>query len=104
MECGKRPGSTHLNAKVIPVTASPGLDGTIHDLSVVKIVEGGIGLFQTEQAGNFYESMHSYLAKVGITEMKVDVIHVRFNSLFLHDNTILSAYVNLYVTTNNSSA
>lgn len=82
---GVRPGSTHLNAKVIPATVSPGLDGLMNDLAVVKIVEGGIGLVHPDQADDLYESMHSYLAEVGITGVKVDVIHVRFNSLFFHD-------------------
>ncbi|OVA16759.1 Glycosyl hydrolases 36 [Macleaya cordata] len=72
---GVRPGATHLNSKIIPVKVSPGLDGTMQDLAVVKIVEGGIGLVQPDQATDLYESMHSYLAKAGITGVKVDVIH-----------------------------
>ncbi|KAG5514134.1 hypothetical protein RHGRI_035510 [Rhododendron griersonianum] len=72
---GVRPGKTHLNAKVIPCKVSPGLDGTMYDLAVVKVVEGGIGLVQPDQAEDFYDSMHSYLAKVGVTGVKVDVIH-----------------------------
>lgn len=74
---GVRPGSTHLNSKVIPAKLSPGLDGTMTDLAVVKIEEGGIGLVHPTQAGDFYDSMHSYLANAGITGVKVDVIHVR---------------------------
>ncbi|GMY07992.1 stachyose synthase-like [Fagus crenata] len=54
---------------------SPGLDGTTNDLAVVKIVEGGIGLVHPDQSEDFYDSMHSYLASVGITGVKVDVIH-----------------------------
>ncbi|XP_058082285.1 stachyose synthase [Magnolia sinica] len=72
---GVRPGATHLNSKAIPVTLSPSLDGTMSDLAVVKIVEGGVGLVHPDQAADFYDSMHSYLAKVGITGVKVDVIH-----------------------------
>ncbi|XP_030549491.1 stachyose synthase-like [Rhodamnia argentea] len=72
---GVRPGSTHLKSKVVPTKLSPGLDGTMTDLAVVKIVEGGIGLVDPSQAGDFYDSMHSYLASVGITGVKVDVIH-----------------------------
>ncbi|KAF8392716.1 hypothetical protein HHK36_023065 [Tetracentron sinense] len=72
---GVRPGATHLISKVIPVKVSAGLDGTMNDLAVVKIVEGGLGLVHPDQAIDFYESMHSYLAKVGITGVKVDVIH-----------------------------
>ena len=73
---GIKPGSTHLDSKVIPVTVSPGLDGTMNDLAVVKIVEGGIGLVHPDQADDFYDSMHSHLNKMGITGVKVDVIHV----------------------------
>uniref|UniRef100_A0A7N2N3I2 Stachyose synthase n=1 Tax=Quercus lobata TaxID=97700 RepID=A0A7N2N3I2_QUELO len=72
---GVRPGSTHLSTKVIPCKLSPGLDGTMEDLAVVKIIEGGIGLVHPDQAVDFYDSMHSYLAEVGITGVKVDVIH-----------------------------
>lgn len=72
---GVRPGSTHLKSKVVQTKLSPGLGGTMTDLAVVKIVEGGIGLVDPSQAGNFYDSMHSYLASVGITGVKVDVIH-----------------------------
>lgn len=72
---GVRPGSTHLNAKIVPCKVSPGLDGTMTDLAVVKIVEGGIGLVHPDQAQDFYDSMHSYLAQAGITGVKVDVIH-----------------------------
>ncbi|XP_042516995.1 stachyose synthase-like isoform X2 [Macadamia integrifolia] len=72
---GVRPGATHLNSKVVPVKVSPGLNGTMNDLAVVKIVEGGIGLVHPDQAVDFYDSMHSYLSKVGITGLKVDVIH-----------------------------
>lgn len=72
---GVRPGSTHLDSKIIPCKVSPGLDGTMTDLAVVKIVEGGIGLVHPDKAGDFYDSMHSYLAEVGITGVKVDVIH-----------------------------
>ncbi|GAB2230492.1 hypothetical protein Drorol1_Dr00014760 [Drosera rotundifolia] len=72
---GVRPGATHLKAKVTSCSLSPGLDGTMDDLAVVKIVEGGIGLVHPDQAGEFYDSMHSYLASAGITGVKVDVIH-----------------------------
>lgn len=73
---GVRPGSTHLSSKIIPCKVSPGLDGTMTDLAVVKIVEGGIGLVHPDQADSFYDSLHSYLSEVGITGVKVDVIHV----------------------------
>ncbi|XP_062083834.1 stachyose synthase [Humulus lupulus] len=73
---GVRPGSsTNLDSKLVSCKLSPGLDGTMTDLAVVKIVEGGIGLVNPNQADDFYDSMHSYLAGVGITGVKVDVIH-----------------------------
>ncbi|XP_054777681.1 stachyose synthase-like [Prosopis cineraria] len=72
---GVRPAATHLNSKVIPCKLSPGLDGTMHDLAVVRIVEGSIGLVHPDQVNDFYDSMHSHLAKSGITGVKVDVIH-----------------------------
>lgn len=72
---GIRPGSTHLNSKVVPCIVSPGLEGTMDDLAVDKIVEAGIGLVNPDQAADFYDSMHSYLASAGITGVKVDVIH-----------------------------
>lgn len=75
---GVRPGAAHLDSKVVPVKLSPGLAGTMDDLAVDKLVEGGIGLVHPDQAGDFYDSMHSYLAKTGVTGIKVDVIQVRF--------------------------
>ncbi|KAG6500068.1 hypothetical protein ZIOFF_039882 [Zingiber officinale] len=72
---GVRPGSTDLDSKLVPVKLSPGLAGTMNDLAVDKIVEGGIGLVNPAQSGEFYDSMHSYLAGAGITGVKVDVIH-----------------------------
>lgn len=87
---GVRPGATHLNAKIIPCKLSPGLDGTMTDLAVVKIVEGSVGLVDPEQAEDFYDSMHSYLAEVGVTGVKVDVIHVStFPKPILWSNTSL---------------
>ena len=73
---GVRPGTTHLESKVIPCKTSPGLDGTMTDLAVVKIVEGGIGLVHPDQVHDFYHSMYSHLSQAGITGVKVDVIHV----------------------------
>ncbi|KAJ6710617.1 hypothetical protein OIU74_011479 [Salix koriyanagi] len=59
----KAEGSTNLNSKIISCKLSPGLDGTMTDLAVVKIVEGGIDLVHPDQAGDFYDSMHSYLCQ-----------------------------------------
>ncbi|KAB1202635.1 Stachyose synthase [Morella rubra] len=72
---GVRPGATHLDSNIVPCKLSPGLDGTMNDLAVMKIVEGGIGLVHPDQAEDFYNSMHSYLDGVGITGVKVDVVH-----------------------------
>ncbi|KAM7265275.1 hypothetical protein ACFE04_002958 [Oxalis oulophora] len=72
---GVRPESTHLSSKVVPVIVSPGLDGTMDDLAVIKIVEGGIGLVRPSQSVEYYDAMHSHLADSGITGVKVDVIH-----------------------------
>ncbi|KAE8671253.1 Stachyose synthase [Hibiscus syriacus] len=72
---GVRPGANNLDCKVVPCNVSPGFDGTMPDLAVDKIVEGGIGLVHPSQAGDFYDSMHSHLAKSGFTGVKVDVIH-----------------------------
>ncbi|XWS31846.1 hypothetical protein CRYUN_Cryun23aG0111100 [Craigia yunnanensis] len=71
---GVRPGTAHLNCKVAPCNVSSGLKGTMPDLAVDKIVEAGIGLVHPSQADDFYDSMHSHLAKSGITGVKVDVI------------------------------
>ncbi|KAK4270941.1 hypothetical protein QN277_019705 [Acacia crassicarpa] len=72
---GVRPGATHLNLKIIPCKLSPGLDGTMRDLAVVRIVEGSVGLVHPDQVNDFYDSMHSHLAKSGVTGVKVDVIY-----------------------------
>ncbi|XP_058740464.1 stachyose synthase-like [Vicia villosa] len=72
---GVRPETTHLNSKIVPCKTSPGLDGTMEDLAVVRIVKASIGLVHPSQAYELYDSMHSYLAESGITGVKVDVIH-----------------------------
>lgn len=75
---GVRPGATHLNANVVYCEVSEGLSQAMDDLAVIKLVEGGVGLVHPSQAAEFYDSYHSYLASVGITGVKVDVIEVRF--------------------------
>ncbi|XVF72766.1 hypothetical protein PTKIN_Ptkin12aG0146800 [Pterospermum kingtungense] len=72
---GVRPGATHLDCKIAPCNVSSGLKGTMPDLAVDKIVEAGIGLVHPSQADDLYDSMHSHLAKSGVTGVKVDVIH-----------------------------
>ncbi|WOL15804.1 stachyose synthase [Canna indica] len=72
---GVRPGSTHLDSKLVPVKLSPGLTGTMDDLAVDKIVEGGIGIVRPDQAADLYDSVHCHLSKAGVSGVKVDVIH-----------------------------
>ncbi|WVZ49869.1 hypothetical protein U9M48_001192 [Paspalum notatum var. saurae] len=72
---GVRPGATPLDARVVPAWPSPGLAGTMDDLAVDRIVEGGIGMVRPDQAADLYELMHSYLAGAGVTGVKVDVVH-----------------------------
>ncbi|KAK9289200.1 hypothetical protein L1049_017674 [Liquidambar formosana] len=72
---GVRPGTTQLDAKLTRAKLADGLEKTMNDLAVVMIVKGGIGLVHPNQAAELYEAMHSYLADVGISGVKVDVIH-----------------------------
>ncbi|CAI9781056.1 unnamed protein product [Fraxinus pennsylvanica] len=70
------PGTALLDSKIVLCKLSPGLGGAMEDFAVVNIVEGSIGLVHPDQAGEFYDLMHSYLSKVGITAFKVDVIQI----------------------------
>ncbi|KAG2330914.1 hypothetical protein Bca52824_002094 [Brassica carinata] len=71
---GVRPETlAHLESKVVPFDVSPGLDASMTDLAVDRIVEAGIGLVHPSKAHEFYDSMHSYLASVGVTGAKIDV-------------------------------
>uniref|UniRef100_A0A453A3I0 galactinol--sucrose galactosyltransferase n=1 Tax=Aegilops tauschii subsp. strangulata TaxID=200361 RepID=A0A453A3I0_AEGTS len=72
---GVRPGTAALDTVVEAARLSPGLAGTMDDLAVDRIVEGGIGLVQPQHAGKLYDAMHSYLAGAGVTGVKVDVIN-----------------------------
>ncbi|KAJ0034991.1 hypothetical protein Pint_24327 [Pistacia integerrima] len=72
---GVRPGTTRLDAKVTTAKLGGGLGKTMHDLGVDMIAEGGIGLVNPNQAADLFESMHSYLADVGVTGVKVAAIH-----------------------------
>ncbi|PIN15568.1 Galactinol--raffinose galactosyltransferase [Handroanthus impetiginosus] len=63
------------------------------------IIEGSIGLVDPGQAEDFYYPMHSYLSKVGITGVKVDVMHERRikgypsrKYYFLHSTYLLLQY------------
>ncbi|KAK6120142.1 hypothetical protein DH2020_046048 [Rehmannia glutinosa] len=72
---GVRPGATHLKSKIVPCKLSPGLDGTMRDVVVDKLLEGSVGLVHPDVADDLFDSMHSYLSEVGITGVKVDGIH-----------------------------
>ncbi|XP_010033309.2 probable galactinol--sucrose galactosyltransferase 5 [Eucalyptus grandis] len=61
---------------VIKPKLSPGLEMTMQDLAVDKIVSTGVGMVPPEHADQMYEGLHSHLESVGIDGVKVDVIHL----------------------------
>ncbi|KAJ1378194.1 Glycosyl hydrolases 36 [Sesbania bispinosa] len=63
-------------AKVIAPNLSPGLQMTMEDLAVDKIVNNGVGLVPPHLAHHMYEGLHSHLESAGIDGVKVDVIHL----------------------------
>jgi raffinose synthase len=63
-------------SRVITPKLSEGLQMTMEDLAVEKIVNNGVGLVPPELAHKMYEGLHSHLASAGIDGVKVDVIHV----------------------------
>jgi len=74
---GLRPGVQGLPpAKVVAPRLSPGLQRTMEDLAVDKIVNNGVGLVDPKRARELYEGLHSHLAASGIDGVKVDVIHL----------------------------
>lgn len=74
---GLRPGASDLpESNVIKPKLTPGLEKTMEDLAVDKIVNNGIGLVPPEIAEKLYEGLHSHLESVGIDGVKVDVIHL----------------------------
>lgn len=74
---GVRPNVSGLpESSVVPPKLSPGLEMTMEDLAVDKIVNNGVGLVPPEQVEQMYEGLHSHLASVGIDGVKVDVIHL----------------------------
>jgi raffinose synthase len=74
---GLRPGTQGLlPAKVVEPKLSPGLQRTMEDLAVDKIVNNGVGLVDPDRAHELYEGLHSHLKASGIDGVKVDVIHV----------------------------
>lgn len=72
--------------RIVTPKLSQGLETTMEDLAVDKIVNNGVGLVPPERALELYEGLHSHLESVGIDGVKVDVIHVssRMLSLLLH--------------------
>ncbi|KAL8140792.1 hypothetical protein V2J09_006813 [Rumex salicifolius] len=74
---GPRPGVARLpDSKVVAPKLSPGLETTMEDLAVEKIVENGVGLVAPEEAVALYRGLHSHLHACGIDGVKVDVIHI----------------------------
>ncbi|XP_015879309.2 probable galactinol--sucrose galactosyltransferase 5 [Ziziphus jujuba] len=74
---GLRPDVPALpEATVVKPTLSPGLELTMEDLAVDKIVSTGVGLVPPEIVDQMYEGLHSHLESVGIDGVKVDVIHL----------------------------
>lgn len=74
---GIRPNIPNMpDCKVISPKLSPGLQMTMEDLAVDKIVNNGVGLVPPEKVHEMYEGLHSHLESAGIDGVKVDVIHV----------------------------
>lgn len=74
---GLRPDAPGLpKSTVIQPKLSPGLEITMEDLAVDKIVNNGVGLVPPETVHQMYEGIHSHLQSVGIDGVKIDVIHV----------------------------
>ncbi|XP_058091917.1 galactinol--sucrose galactosyltransferase-like [Magnolia sinica] len=74
---GVRPNVAWMpQSTVVTPRLSPGLEMTMEDLAVEKIVNNGVGLVDPDQARQMYEGLHSHLASVGIDGVKVDVIHL----------------------------
>ncbi|KAJ8749930.1 hypothetical protein K2173_013845 [Erythroxylum novogranatense] len=74
---GLRPNVPGLpESVVVKPTLSPGLEITMEDLAVDKIVNNGVGLVPPEVVDQMYEGLHSHLETVGIDGVKVDVIHL----------------------------
>ncbi|CAK7334123.1 unnamed protein product [Dovyalis caffra] len=74
---GLRPNVPGLpQTEVVRPKLSPGLELTMQDLAVDKIVSTGVGLVPPEIVDQMYEGLHSHLEKAGIDGVKVDVIHL----------------------------
>ncbi|CAK9176150.1 unnamed protein product [Ilex paraguariensis] len=74
---GLRPNVSGLpESRVVAPKLTPGLQKTMEDLAVDKIVNNGVGLVPPEIVDQMYEGLHSHLESVGIDGVKVDVIHL----------------------------
>ncbi|PRQ17252.1 putative galactinol--sucrose galactosyltransferase [Rosa chinensis] len=73
---GVKSGSGFPESRVIKPKLSEGLEKTMEDLAVDKIVSNGVGLVEPEMAHKLYEGLHQHLQSVGIDGVKVDVIHL----------------------------
>ncbi|KVI02461.1 galactinol--sucrose galactosyltransferase [Cynara cardunculus var. scolymus] len=74
---GVRPNIHGLpESSVVKPMLSPGLEKTMEDLAVDKIVNNGVGLVPPEKVDQLYEGLHSHLESAGIDGVKVDVIHL----------------------------
>ncbi|XP_023000683.1 galactinol--sucrose galactosyltransferase-like [Cucurbita maxima] len=63
-------------SRVISPKPSKGLEMTMEDLAVDKIVNNGVGFVPPELAHKMYDGLHSHLQSAGIDGVKVDVIHL----------------------------
>lgn len=89
---GIRPGVEGMPEAVVErPKLTPGLEGTMEDLAVDKIVNNGVGLVPPHLVDQMYEGLHSHLEDAGVDGVKVDVIHVSklnfFHFLFLTSKT-----------------
>nr|XP_027125035.1 galactinol--sucrose galactosyltransferase-like [Coffea arabica] len=74
---GIRPNVPNMpESRVISPKLSQGLQMTMEDLAVDKIVNNGVGLVPPEKVQEMYEGLHSHLESAGIDGVKVDVIHL----------------------------
>ncbi|KAK7316462.1 hypothetical protein VNO77_35517 [Canavalia gladiata] len=74
---GVRPGVKGMPEAVVESPKlSKGLEGTMEDLAVDKIVNNRVGLVPPEKVEEMYQGIHSHLYDAGIDGVKVDVIHL----------------------------
>ncbi|KAM7277071.1 hypothetical protein ACFE04_018937 [Oxalis oulophora] len=74
---GVRPKMTGMpESKVVTPKLSPGLQTTMEDLAVDKLVSNGVGLVPPELAHKLFDGLHSHLQAAGIDGVKIDVIQL----------------------------